>query len=148
MVARTVRAVAVFVRAFMKPRKPSIKRIASLCAEPGPDDGLDPRFDERPTRSRATRKALQLCTTATQTLQSVLAGECGDDTLRDLTVLAVEPAPHAGRLLVTVRCADREHVSPEDVLDRVQRVAGMLRSELAAAVNRRRAPELVFRVAL
>lgn len=131
----------------MKPRKPSSKWIASLCADPGLDDGLDPRFDDHSPRSRAAWKARQLCATAAQTLQSVLAGECGDDTLRDLTVLAVEPAPHAGRLLVTVQCTDRDRVSDEDVLNQLQRAAGLLRSEIAAAVNRRRAPELVFRVA-
>lgn len=130
----------------MKPRKLSRKRILSLCDSPGPDDGLDPRYDARATpERRASRKAQQLCAQAARTLH-ILLGECGDDALRELTLLTVEPAPHAGRLLVTVGPVAAEQV--QAVLERLHRVAGRFRSEVAAAVNRRRAPELVFRAAV
>lgn len=119
--------------------------MASSASHLGPGDGLDPRYD-RPDvpRPQGTRKALQLCREAERTLAAVLAGECDDDLLRELTVLSVVPAPSAGRLLVTVAAPD--HVPLEEVLDRLGGVMGQLRSELAAAVRRRRAPELAFQV--
>lgn len=70
-----------------------------------------------------------------------------DEVLRNLTVVSVEPAPHSGRLLVTVAGP-----SPADATDQhavsehLARAAGLLRSEVASAVHRRKAPELVFHV--
>src|SRR5262249_47030950 len=117
------------------------------CAEPGAGDGLDPRYDVREAQRPAKRKALQLCREVERTLNAVLTGECADPVLRDLTVVSVVPAPNAVRLLVTVdQSASQEGISPEGVLDHLRRAAGLLRSETAAAVRRRKAPELVFRV--
>ena len=60
----------------------------------GPDDGVDPRFDEISRRGRVVnRKALQLCRQVARTLTGVLAGECGDERLRDLLVESVQAAP-------------------------------------------------------
>src|SRR5262249_40317508 len=89
------------------------------------------------------RKALQLCGEVARTLNLVFA-ECGDDLLRELTVVSVQPAPNSSRLLVTV-C--RTTADPTEVLGRLQGAHGLLRSEIAAAINRRKTPELTFRVA-
>jgi ribosome-binding factor A len=125
----------------------SIQKVRKLCDTLGPDDGLDPRLDRSlsPQR-RATRKARQLCAAVERTLQSVLTGECGDDLLRELTVESVVPAPHAGRLLVTLRATEAVEARP--LLDRLHAAAGMLRCQVAAAVHRQRAPELAFRLAV
>jgi ribosome-binding factor A len=89
------------------------------------------------------RKALQLCAQVAQTLASVFA-ECSDDVLRDLTVQSVVPAPNASRLLVTVEPA----LARTDLLaEHLHRARGRLRGEVAAAINRRRMPDLVFRIA-
>ena len=48
------------------------------------------------------RKALQLCAQVAQTLGVVLAGECGEDLLRELFVTSVVPAPDSSRLLVMI----------------------------------------------
>jgi ribosome-binding factor A len=132
----------------MSPRKPSRKEIESSCAEPGPDDGLDPRFDFRvEPRPSVNRKALQLCREVERTLNAVLAGECDDDVLRELVVQSVVPAPSTARLLVTVaQTSSAPRVGTDEVLARLQRAAGLLRGEVAAAVRRRKAPELAFRV--
>jgi ribosome-binding factor A len=130
----------------MKPRKPSRKDILSVAAAVRPDDGLDPRFDRHGERPAGKRKALQLCREAERTLSAVLAGECDDDVLRELVVLSVAPAPNAGRLLVTVALPAAANVPAEEVLRRLLGVSGRLRSELAAAVSRRKTPELAFRV--
>ena len=125
--------------------KLSLKEMQSLASDLGPDDGLNSReIVAHEPRERSNRKTLQLCGEVARTLNAVLAGECGDDLLRDVTVVSVVPAPHSARLLVTVSLP--EGVPAEQVLLRLDRARGKLRSEVAAAVRRRRAPELVFRL--
>lgn len=122
--------------------------LLAFCTETGPEDGLDPRTArELPRRTVPNRKALQLCGQVARTLAGVLAGECGDDLLRDLVVESVVPAPTSARLLVTlVPAAGAGPVDPGTVLARLERVRGLFRSEIAAAVHRRRVPDLMFRV--
>ena len=131
----------------MSRKKPSRKQLLPLCSEIGPEDGTDPRLVPRPPAGRSiNRKALQLCGQVARTLTSVFA-ESGDAVLRDLVVVGVTPAPNAGRLLVTVGPAGAESL-PEAaaVLEALHRAAARLRTEVAAAVSRRRVPELAFRV--
>ena len=109
----------------MRYRIPSNKQMRRLCAEPGEEDGLDPRLEARRSgrggRTRHSgggpafgpgspaqpvdRKAAQLCRQVAVTLDEVLA-ECGDGVLRNLHVVDVEPFPDASRLLVTVSAVD------------------------------------------
>jgi ribosome-binding factor A len=128
----------------MSSRKISFQDLRSACAEPGPDDGRDPRLDRREGTGKVpNRKALQLCAQVARTLASVLA-ECGDDVLRDMVVESVVPAPNAVRLLVTLSLTDAAETA--QAAQRLEHARGKLRSEVAAAVNRRRTPDLVFRV--
>jgi ribosome-binding factor A len=135
----------------MTPKKPSLKRLRSLCAEIHPDDGADPRDwskDGRPAR-KVRRKTRQLCGQVAEALAASLAGACNDDVLRDLQVVGVEPAPDASRLLVTVRVdPPSATVGPVQVLEHLDRANGRLRCEVAAAITRKRAPVLAFRVAV
>ena len=97
----------------------------------------------RKDRRGPGRKGLQLCGQVRDALHGILAG-MADATLRDLAVVSVEPAPNTGRLLVTVAAppdADRAAVGGH-----VGRAAGLIRAEVAAAIHRRHAPELAFRV--
>lgn len=121
-----------------------------FAAEIGEDDGFDPRrFGDRrglhtSGRDGPGRKALQLAAQAREAVSVALAGGA-DAVLRELTVVSVRPAPHSGRLMVTVAV-------PADVTDRpavetrLRHATGWLRASVATAVNRRRAPELVFEV--
>ena len=118
------------------------------CAEPGAGDGLDPRLESKEATGKvANRKALLLCGEAERTLSAVLAGECGDEVLRNLVVASVKPAPTSARLLVTVYPAvPMTGVDAAAVLARLERARGLLRTVVASALNRRRAPDLMFRV--
>jgi ribosome-binding factor A len=120
------------------------REVLSTAAEVGPEDGTDPRrfHDRRGAHGKPPgRKAHQLCGQVHQALLVILPG-LADEVLRNLTVVSVEPAPHSGRLLVTVAGP-----VPADATDRHLRLAaGLLRSEVAGAVHRRKAPELIFRV--
>jgi ribosome-binding factor A len=128
-------------------RKISRRELLASCSDPGHEDGRDPRYDRRSPERRAGRKCLQLCAQVARTLAEVLTGECGDDLLRDLAVESVAPAPNAGRLLVTVSLTPPvEPGLADQVAGRLERVRGRLRAEVAAAVHRRRVPDLVFRI--
>ncbi|HEY1380468.1 MAG TPA: hypothetical protein VGF55_26950 [Gemmataceae bacterium] len=125
----------------------SRRRLLSACSDPGPEDGTDPKDWHKHWNARGPgRKALQLCTQVGEALNAAFAG-CGDDVLHDVLVSAVEPAPHAGRLLVTVAAAPSAAPrTAEEVTAHLHRAAGLLRAEVAAAINRRKTPELAYRV--
>jgi ribosome-binding factor A len=124
------------------------KDLLSGCSEVGAGDGLDPRLEGREGAEPAgDRKQRQLCGQVARTLASLFAGECGDDVLRDLLVQSVVPAPSSARLLVTVALAPTAPPIPaEKIGEALERARGLLRSEVAAAIVRRRAPDLVFRI--
>jgi ribosome-binding factor A len=102
-------------------------------------------FFESHGRGRRDHKTAQLCRQVFRAVSLALA-ECGDDVLRELVVHEVEPAPDASRLLVRVgfsaSVADVSGVA--DVLGRLAQASGFLRREVASAITRKRAPELMF----
>ena len=121
----------------------------ALCGEVHGDDGVDPRqFFEKRGRSRQLNpKAEQLCRQAAETLSQLFGGELGDDRLNCLRVESVQPAPDSSRLLVTLvaDCAPKDF--DRDAIDRqLQAAAGRLRTAVAEAITRRKAPSLVFAV--
>ena len=129
------------------PKRPSRRHLLAAASDLGPEDGTDPRdWGKDWTARRPGRKALQLCRQVAEALAAALAG-CGDAALNGLQVVAVEPAPHAGRLRVTVAAAPSAAERDAAVVsEHLQRAAGRLRSEVATAIHRRKAPELAYRV--
>jgi ribosome-binding factor A len=122
------------------------RELLSSCAAVGPEDGSDPKdFFKKPAEKVTNRKALQLCGQVAKTLSLVL-WECGDDVLRELAVEAVQAAPTSVRLLVTLSAPDG--TDEATVLRHVEKAAAWMRQEVAAAINRRKTPELTFRVVL
>jgi ribosome-binding factor A len=133
----------------MPHRTPSRKRLRSLCAEVHADDGADPRvyFRKEGSRAKPRHKARQLCRQVLEVLDSLLADHHVDPLLRDLAVVAVEPAPDAVRLLVTVTPRPSEiPPDPAEILASLDRASGWLRAEVAASITRKRAPLLTYRV--
>jgi ribosome-binding factor A len=128
-----------------------------LCAEFGDGDGVDPHARGRPapaethprarTEAGLDRKALQLCHQVAETLEEVLA-DCGDGLLQALRVVDVEPAPDASRLLVTVAVDGLPRETPDlgAIHRHLAHASGHLRSEVATAITRNRAPVLVYRL--
>lgn len=95
-------------------------------------------------RKKGGRKTQQLCTQVAEALNYAFAAVCNDDVLRELCVLTVQPAPDESRLLVTVGPTLPGPCEPAEVLARVHRALGKLRSEVAAAIHRKKVPELTF----
>jgi ribosome-binding factor A len=119
----------------------------SLAAELHSDDGQDPKeFFRKSNQTRKSgRKALQLCSQVADTLSLVLSGECASEVLQNLLVANVTPAPDASQLLVLLTPAPGSRsVSAEEVLAAVHAASGRLRTEVAGAISRKRAPRLVF----
>lgn len=136
--------------------------MAASCGEIGPDDGVDPRelAMARMNQHKALRpgppsgerepgrKARQLGKQVGETLDSVLAGESGDEILGNLRVVSVVPAPDASRLLVTLRALPPiDTMDPNLIFARLAKASSWLRTEAASAVTRKRAPTLAFQIA-
>ncbi|MCI0699609.1 MAG: ribosome-binding factor A [Planctomycetia bacterium] len=130
----------------MSRRRQKADEFRSLAAESSPEDSGDPKeFHTKPWNApkKASRKAQQLCEQVKNALAGAFAG-CAEELVQSARVFAVQPAPHTGRLLVLVSVpAD---LGRDAVANAVQRAAGYLRAEVAAAISRRYAPELVFEV--
>ncbi len=119
---------------------------ASLAADLAVGDGADPRFDSDPSGQLPTnRKALQLAAQVERTLVQVFAGECSDEVLCDLRVEGVRPAPDSAHLMVILSPGGTD-TPLEKILEHLGRANGRLRSEVASAIHRKKAPELSFRV--
>lgn len=95
---------------------------------------------------RPDRKTMQLCKQVERVLSQVL-GEIDDEVLLSVNVVGVSPAPDAGQLCVTVApWAAGDSVDTKEIQARLQLHATRLRSEVASAICRRKAPMLVYRV--
>jgi ribosome-binding factor A len=125
------------------------EQLLAHCGELHEDDAIDPRkfFKASQPLKKETRKAKQLCRQVAETLDQILSGEASDDVLRGLRVADVLPAPDTSRLLVTllVDC-DPSNFDLPLVEERLAFCKGRLRSEVAAAITRRKAPTLVFEI--
>lgn len=110
-------------------------------------DELDPSsffgslasFDTR----RAERKEKQLCRQVLEALSYTLPS-VGDRILRDCWLVEVEPAPDASRLCAVV--AAPAGLKAREVLERLEKLSGFFRGEVAQAISRKRTPTLTFRV--
>ena len=120
----------------------------SLCGDLGPGDGLDPRLEKQGSSGRqVSRKARQLCSQAAEALSFALAASA-DEYLSGLTVRSVEPGPDSLRLIATLSPPTTETFAPADLIERLDRASGHLRSEVARSITRRKAPAIAFRIAL
>ncbi len=98
--------------------------------------------DSRSYDRQAARKAQQFCRQVERALNLALADRNAGDDVGGLFVDEVSPAPDCGRLLVRVLIPVDRPVA--DVMSALRREAPRLRSEVAAVITRKRAPELVF----
>jgi ribosome-binding factor A len=131
----------------MASRKRAPRQSGALCGSVHEDDGIDPRdFFRGGSRKTTDRKTFQLCAQVKETLGVVLAGE-SDEVLCGLLVASVTRAAGANRLTVTLELPPGAgKTAAAKTLEHVHRAAGRLRTAVAAAVCRRRVPELEFRI--
>lgn len=91
---------------------------------------------------QAQRKARQFCRQVQRALNLALEGRGAAEGAGGLFVEEVSPAPDCGRLLVYVVIPEGRHVA--DAIAALGRETPRLRSEVAMAITRKRAPELSF----
>ncbi len=96
----------------------------------------------RSDNRQAQRKTQQFCRQVQRALNMALADSCLPDTDCDVFVDEVSPGPDCGHLLVHV--VVQEGYSVVDAIAALRRDATRLRSEVAMAIARKRAPELAF----
>jgi ribosome-binding factor A len=125
------------------------EELLAHCGALNEDDAIPPNeLQERHCNARRlNRKARQLCQQVAETLSLVLSGEFDDEQLQSLLVVAVEPAPNAAQLLVTLQTdgpCNREQA--EEISAKLEAVSGRLRCEVAASITRKRAPRLMYRI--
>lgn len=84
----------------------------------------------------------QICARAYEVLSLALEGECRDPLLQQLSVRAVLPDPDGSRLAVHVSAPVGE--SAPAILEALERAKGLLRSQLASELNKKRTPNLRF----
>jgi ribosome-binding factor A len=89
-------------------------------------------------------KLEQLCAQVERALVLTLAGDCQNPILNNLDVYDVTPAPDASRLLVRVCCRFASLDELAAAYDALTRAKGLMRSAVAAELNRKRTPELSF----
>jgi ribosome-binding factor A len=137
-----------FLWGFMKSKRRFIDVMESLCGELGPEDGTHPRkFFSKESKRSLHKKTYQLCKEIQLTLNLTLAGELNDPLLRELTVFSVEPLPESSDLIVVFSWnGDCSQFDFSKIRLAVQNVSGRLRSEVAQAINRKRVPELSFKL--
>lgn len=103
-------------------------------------------FGHQPPAS-AQRKVQQLCRQVEERLGLVLAGEVEDPALQDLYIVDVTPEPGGGRMVVRMaRAPGTADVSPADIVARLEALRPFLRTEIAAAIHRKRTPDLIFQI--
>ena len=98
----------------------------------------------RDQRGPRGHKDLQVCRQVYDVLTLALA-EIDDPLIDDLVLARVVPAPNAGRVQV-ILVPGRDGIDEDEALSRLADFADDLREEVAAEVNRRRVPDLVFRI--
>jgi ribosome-binding factor A len=96
----------------------------------------------RSSDRQAQRKTQQFCRQVQRALNLALANCNAGDGAGGLFVEDVLPAPDCGRLLVQVLIPAGQPVA--DAIGALRRDAPRLRAEVAAAITRKRAPELSF----
>jgi ribosome-binding factor A len=117
----------------------------------GSPDFVDPEFvqalgggtsDRLSSGRQAERKTRRFCRQVQRALNLALADRHTDDGLNDLFVEVVSPAPDCGHLFVHVVIPADRPVT--EALSALRRDAPRLRTEVAMAIARKRAPELSF----
>jgi ribosome-binding factor A len=119
----------------------------NLCDELDVEDGADPRVFFRRGGRHHTHRSRRLCGAVQRTLSLCLASVLGADAAHGLSVESVEPAASPGWLRVVLR-ADRvlDPTAHRRLAGTLDSARGALRTEIGAAVPRRRVPDLTFLV--
>ena len=94
-------------------------------------------------RKQDAGRTASLCARVQRTLETVL-DELSDERLSGVFVEDVTPLPAGGCLLVTLRRTPGTEAAREDTCAALAGAEGLLRTEVAAAIHRKRTPRLSY----
>ncbi|MFO0695902.1 MAG: ribosome-binding factor A [Polyangiales bacterium] len=100
--------------------------------------------DEDRKPGRDARKDGQLCNAVAEAVSMALGAECDDPGVSSLWVREVVPWPDTSRLLVILESPEGEDAA--ELEEKLVEWEGMIRSEVAAAIQRKKTPLLTYRV--
>ncbi len=131
----------------MKKQQPMRQSVSNICEHIREDDGLDPRkFFNRTFVRKNSRKGLQLCAQTAETLNIIFGGELQDDELFGLTVQEVIPKDQNSLTIKVIIPNGTDVTRANLILRQLRKLSGRLRREVAAAICRKRVPELSFQL--
>ncbi len=130
----------------MKINNKWLDEVACLCAEPGPEDGIDPRYlSSVQGRKVDHQKSSRLCNEVVKVLSLVLAGEMSNPVLQALLVVDVTTEGNGQYLRVSLGYMEQGvEIDEIQVLTALIQVQGYLRSVIAQHINRKHVPVLRF----
>ena len=118
-------------------------KVSEFVDDPDFAEALSGGESQRLSSERqAERKARQFCRQVQRALNLAFEGRSATEDVSGLFADEVSPAPDCGRLLVHVVIPQGRPVV--DSIAALQRDTPRLRSEVAMAITRKRAPELCF----
>lgn len=98
-------------------------------------------------RNTEERKTQQLCRQVERRLSLVLAGELEDQRLEGISIIDVTPVQGAALLCVHVALPPgKTNAEAAEVHQRLLAASGWLRREIAAAISRKKTPQLTFSI--
>lgn len=132
----------------MEQSKQWLNQAKLLCAELGPEDGVDPRvLAKKHVEKTKSYKCQQLCKVAKQTLALVITGELSDPLLYSLNVEDVVVSKDGQFFIISISIGNYD-LSPceGEILHKLQAIKGYLRTTIAQSVKRKKVPALKFQV--
>ena len=123
-------------------------QLRALCGEIGDDDGIAPADARRASgvsrRQKDRIKQLRLCEQVRRVVDVCLT-DCPDPMLAGLTVASVEPGSSVSHLTIIVSYEiGNDVLSSREVIGRLRKIEGWLRSQIAPAISRKHVPRLSF----
>ncbi len=123
------------------------ERMLEFCGSLSDEDGLNPRDDQSIHINRkqdtSVYRQRRLCRQITETLMLAIS-DAPDPLVANAKVLLVRP--RKANKSVTVRVAVTDDVDQRLLQERLKGCEGWLRSEIAAAISRKRVPRLIFEI--
>jgi len=94
-------------------------------------------------RKQGAWRTASLCAQVRRALETAFAF-LADERLESVFVEEVSPAPNASRLLVVLRCFVEAEIDLEETRAALAGAEGLLRTEVAVAIHRKRTPHLHY----
>ncbi|MBL1216243.1 MAG: ribosome-binding factor A [Planctomycetes bacterium] len=118
--------------------------VRSLCAQIHDDDGPQNRHrKEHRDRTGIDRKSMQLCAQVRRSLNGLIPVP-SDPAFDNSRLESVEPAPDSARLKVILSVEAPAPAQVVMIRARLAALQGYLRAQVAADINRKQAPVLIF----